>query len=271
MIPSKLDANQSIGVFDSGLGGLTVLKSLEKILPGESFLYFGDTAHVPYGTRSNKTVIRYSIDIVRFLAEEKVKLIVIACNTASSIALNVLRESYQIPILGVVEPVIRKSIETTKSGTVGIIGTRATIQSKAYFQKFKSMSPGIRVIDQACPLFVPLIEEGWENSAVAESIAKEYLNNMIKTKMDTLVLGCTHYPILNQTLTRVLPENVRMISSGEPVALEVRQYLARRNMLATAGRRVEKIYVTDYPQQFNQLGSRFLGRPLGSVEQVELC
>ena len=263
-------ANRPIGVFDSGLGGLTVLKSLEKELPNESFLYFGDTAHVPYGTRSKETVIRYSQDITRFLVSKEVKLIVIACNTASSIALKYLQDNFKIPIIGVVEPVVQKSILKTESHVVGVIGTRATINSNSYRRMFNSIEPKISIIEKACPLFVPLIEEGWAETETATQVAKIYLESMLKSEIDALVLGCTHYPILIPTLKKIIPAHVNLISSGDPVSETVSHYLKKHNIQSSSAKRIEEFFVTDYPQQFNQIGSRFLGRNLSPVTHVDI-
>ena len=263
-------ANRPIGVFDSGLGGLTVLKSLEKQLPNESFLYFGDTAHVPYGTKSKETVIRYSRDITRFLISKEVKLIVIACNTASSIALKYLQDNSKIPIIGVVEPVVRESVSNTKSAVVGVIGTRATINSNSYRLMFNSIEPEISIIEKACPLFVPIIEEGWAETETATQVAEIYLKSMLKSNLDTLVLGCTHYPILIPTLKKIIPAHVNLISSGDPVSKTVSEYLKEHNLHSKSDTRYEEFFVTDYPQQFNEIGSRFLGRTLSPVTHVDI-
>ncbi len=271
MDPTDALRNLPIGVFDSGLGGLTVLKSLELHLPHESFLYFGDTAHVPYGTRSDETVIRYSESITRFLLSQPVKLIIIACNTASAVALHYLRERFTVPIIGVVEPMVKKTLAMSSTGRIGIIGTRATIQSGAYSKRFLSTGKNLTLTEKACPLFVPLIEEGWAETDIARQVAQIYLEGIMQTRPDTLVLGCTHYPMIAVTLKKILPPGVNLISSGEAVADETADFLKKHQLHTnTPSRRMERFFVTDYPQQFDRIGSRFLGRKLTNVERVDI-
>jgi glutamate racemase len=259
-----------IGVFDSGLGGLTVLKALQKTLPNESFIYFGDTAHVPYGTKSDETVQMYSKKIAEFLLKQDVKLIVIACNTASAVALNSLKKMFEIPIIGVVEPAIESALLATKSNVIGIIGTRTTINSKAYPNRIKELNTAIETVGESCPLFVPLIEEGWAETETAKHIAETYLSKILKTNMDTLVLGCTHYPIMKNIIQSVVSSNVTLISSDETVSESVKTYLIQNNLENTTFRPFEKYYVTDVPQQFEILGSRFLGKKLTNIEHITI-
>lgn len=270
MVRNNLLDNAPIGVFDSGLGGLTVLNSLQKKLPGESFLYFGDTAHVPYGTRSRETVIRYSTEITRFLVERRVKLIVIACNTASAIALESLQAMFPVPIIGVVEPIVEKAMMDYQSGAVGIIGTRATISSKAYYHAFKKRSSTLEIVEKACPLFVPIIEERWGDTPVAQQVAEIYLSAFEGIQLDSLVLGCTHYPMISGTLSRILPKSVRLLSSGEAVAEHVETFLDGHDLRGSGNHVYENYFVTDFPQQFDSIGSRFLGRDLPNIEQVNI-
>ena len=213
----NLQQKLPIGVFDSGLGGLTVLKSLEKILPNESFIYFGDTAHVPYGNKSAKTVINYSRKIVKFFISKKIKAIVIACNTASSVAYKQLKNEFNIPIFDVVLPSAKYSNILSKTRSIGIIGTQNTIQSKSYNQAFTNLNSNCKIIESICSLFVPIIEEGWANTNIAIDIAKIYLNKFNNTKIDILILGCTHYPIMEQTIKKVINSDISLISSGDSV------------------------------------------------------
>ncbi|NOZ07546.1 MAG: glutamate racemase [FCB group bacterium] len=258
-----------IGIFDSGLGGLTVLQAMVKLLPQESYLYFGDTAHVPYGSKSNETVLKYADQITEFLIRQKVKLIVVACNTASSVALTGLKKKYDIPIIGVVEPAVRRAAELTKSRTIGVIGTRATIRSGSYQNLIQRELPEARTIAKACPLFVSLVEEGWENTAVAREVAGVYLSDILKNGMDTLILGCTHYPVLMPTIREIVTDKVNLISSGEAVAQTVRDHLMKADLLSDNRRPSETFYITDLPQLFDELGSRFLGRRLENVKYIQ--
>jgi len=247
---------------------LTVLKALEHALPEESFIYFGDTAHVPYGSKSDATVQNYARQITEFLIDQEVKMIVVACNTASSVALEMLQDTFRLPIFGVVEPAVRKAAEISKTGEIGVIGTRATISSEAYPKRFLEFFPGVKVHSQACPLFVSLVEEGWESTHVAEEIAVEYLKIFNDTKLDTLILGCTHYPVLLNTIRKVMPEDVKLITSGDAIADELKKYLKLNKLENTSIKRSVSYYVTDMPQQFDVLGSRFLGRSLANVQYL---
>ena len=257
-----------IGVFDSGIGGLTVVHELIRQLPGESIVYFGDTARVPYGPKSPETVRRYSREIAGYLCEQGVKNIVIACNTATAHALGTLREDFDMPIVGVVEPGARAAVGATTHGHVGVIGTVGTIKSGAYERAIRAIDPDIRVTARACPLFVPLVEEGWNEHEAARLIAREYLEPMIAAEIDTLVLGCTHYPLLKPLLHDVLGSDVRLIDSAEETAAETARTLASANLCAPAGAGAAYRFVaSDDPLQFLQLGQRFLG---GTMEGVEV-
>ena len=263
--------NQPIGVFDSGLGGLTVLKALEKKLPKESFIYFGDTAHVPYGSKSIETVQNYSNQITKFLLKHNVKLIVIACNTASSVATQILRENFDIPIFGVVGPSVEQAITYHKKGKIGIIGTQSTIVSNSYVQKFKELAPHIKINQQACPLFVPLIEENWCNTNTAKEIAAIYLEPFITHPVDVLVLGCTHYPMMEKLIQSLMGESVKLISSGPGVAKVVEKYLKNNKIEnQSIDYHSEAFFVTDFPQKFDELGSQFLGRRLTNIYHIKL-
>lgn len=261
--------NQPIGVFDSGLGGLTVLKALEKQFPKESFIYFGDTAHVPYGSKSIETIQNYSNQITKFLLKHNVKLIVIACNTASSVASQILRQDFDIPIFEVVSPSVEEAIAHHDEGEIGIIGTQSTISSNSYIQKFKNLAPHIKTKQQACPLFVPLIEENWCNTRTAKEIARIYLEPFITHPVDVLVLGCTHYPMMEKIIQSVVGNSVKLISSGPAVAKVVQKYLID-NKIQSKGPRSESFFVTDFPQKFDELGSQFLGRHLTNIQHIKL-
>ena len=257
-----------IGVFDSGIGGLTVVHELVRQLPHESIVYFGDTARVPYGPKSPDTVRRYSREIAGFLQEQGVKNIVIACNTATAHALTTLREDFDMPIVGVVEPGARAAVAATTRGHVGVIGTVGTIKSGAYERAIRAIDPDIRVTARACPLFVPLVEEGWTEHEAARLIAREYLEPLVDARIDTLVLGCTHYPLLKPLLRDVLGPEVRLIDSAEETAAETARTLAGASLCAPpGGEAVYRFVASDDPLQFLQLGQRFLG---GTMEGVEI-
>lgn len=263
-----MSINKAIGVFDSGVGGLTVLKEIINLFPNEDTVYLGDTARVPYGTKSAETVTRYSLEITDFLINKGIKLLVVACNTASAVALPALRENHSLPIIGVIEPGARKAVATTKTGKVGVIGTEGTIKSGAYERAIKAISPEIIVTSKPCPLFVPLAEEGWTDNEVALSAAEIYLREF--KGVDTLVLGCTHYPLLKGVISEVMGDKVKLIDSGEETALEVQRALQDQGALKTGGVGTRTFYVTDIPERFVKVGLRFLGGELNHVERVEI-
>lgn len=264
---------KAIGVFDSGVGGLTVLKAIHAHLPSERTAYLGDTARVPYGPRSPEVVIRYCIDNARFLLKQDLKLLVIACNTASAMALGALREMLDIPVLGVIEPGAEAAIAATQSGRIGIIGTRGTVKSNAYQSALRKACDGVELRAIACPLFVPLAEEGWTDGAIARQIAARYLDGFAGFDMDTLVLGCTHYPLLSQAIADVLGSGVALVDSAEATAQAVGRLLAERGWTAPCPSTATSLprhlcFVTDQPDLFAEVGERFLGRPLPEVEQI---
>ena len=262
---------KAIGIFDSGVGGLTVLKEVVRALPQEDTIYLGDTARVPYGTKSPETVVRYSRQIARYLLGRDIKLLVVACNTASAVALAALQQEFAIPIVGVIEPGAQAAAAATRSGKVGVIGTAATISSSAYTKAIKRINPEIEVVTRACPLFVPLAEEGWVDNEVAQLTARTYLAELKEQGVDTLVLGCTHYPILKETIARVMGPGVTLVDSAEQTALTVARILSEQELLRPS---VEQgnhhYYVTDIPAGFIRVGNRFLGGGLGDVYQVDL-
>jgi len=268
---TNLKSTSPIGVFDSGLGGLTVLTALEKMFPNESFLYFGDTAHVPYGSKSTDTVARYSHDIVDFFLMHNTKAVVIACNTVSAVACKELRKSFNIPLFDVLAPSVAHSNDISKTRSIGVIGTCSTINSGAYTQSFSDLKSDCCVIEIACPLFVPIIEEGWSDTTVAETVANTYLEPFQETEMDTLILGCTHYPIMAKTILGAVKNHVQLVYSGDTVGSKLRTYLKENSYNNDSGSPAEtRFYVTDYPQKFDELGSRFLKRNMQHVEHVSL-
>ena len=262
-------ARQPIGVFDSGIGGLTVVKALIEDLPSESIVYFGDTARVPYGTKSKSTIVKFSLENVEFLLRFGVKCIVIACNTSSSWALPTLRKYFKVPIIGVIRPGALAAVRQTKTGRIGVIGTSATINSRAYETAIQRLDPALRVFSQSCPLFVPLVEEGWLNGTVSRQIAEKYLESLMRHRIDTLILGCTHYPLLASTIRSVLGPSVVLVDSAQQTATEVRGVLLGSDTLS--GQRSHprhRFFVTDEPQHFTRIGHRFLGKVIESVERV---
>lgn len=260
---------QPIGVFDSGIGGLTVVKALIEDLPSESIIYFGDTARVPYGTKSKATIVRFSLENVEFLLRFGVKCIVIACNTSSSWALPTLRKYFKVPIVGVIRPGALAAVRQTRNKRIGVIGTTATIHSGAYEAAIHRIDPRIRVFSQSCPLFVPLVEEGWLNGSICHSVAQRYLEPLKRQRIDTLILGCTHYPLLASAIRRVLGPGVSLVDSAKQTALEVRGVLMSTDVLSSGSQRPRyRFFVTDEPTHFSRIGHRFLGQVTGSVERV---
>ncbi|HMJ08374.1 MAG TPA: glutamate racemase [Pyrinomonadaceae bacterium] len=270
-----------IGIFDSGVGGLTVYRALHDRLPNEHFVYLGDTARVPYGTKSLATVERYAIENSQFLASLGIKLLVVACNTASALALPKIRERIGIDVVGVIGPGGRKAVSLTSGETrpkIGVIATEATIQSNAYAEAIRRASPDAEVFQAACPLFVPLAEEGWTREAETRSIAAKYLAEMRRFQPHALVLGCTHYPILRDVIQQTVGENVMLIDSGEATAEEVEKLLADRDLGGPAlieNRRelcdgLDHFYVTDAAERFARVAERFLGTKPSKLEAIEL-
>ena len=266
-----IDKEKPIGVFDSGIGGLTVVKRLASTLPAEDVVYFGDTARVPYGSKSNTTVVEYSIQDTKFLINKNVKAVVVACNTASSVALDQLKKNFDLPIIGMINPGALLAISSTKNGRIGVIGTRATIDNKAYSNEIKRIEPSITVFEKACPLFVPLAEEGWINHKAAFEIAEEYLRELRDLKIDTLVLGCTHYPILSGIIQKAIGENVILIDSGVASASIIKDELDRTS-LNTSKNSIgnHEFYVSDIPVKFKEVAELFLGKPVPKVHKVDL-
>ncbi|MFN7170890.1 MAG: glutamate racemase [Candidatus Omnitrophota bacterium] len=259
---------KAIGVFDSGVGGLTVVKELIHLLPHEDIVYFGDTARVPYGTKSRETVMRFSIENILFLLKQKVKLICVACNTSSSVALPAIRYHFRVPIVVVITPGVREAVYATQHRRIGVIGTLATIRSRAYEIQIRQLDPKIKVWAVACPLFVPFVEEGWTKGKVIGEVAKIYLKPLKKAGVDTVILGCTHYPLLKPLIKKTLGEKVSLIDSAKQVAMEVKRILFQEGLLNETGLGRHNFYVSDNPEGFSQLAKRFLGKPIRNVKRI---
>lgn len=262
---------QAIGIFDSGVGGLTVLREIFKVLPQEDTIYFGDTARVPYGTKSPGTVARYAHEITSFLVKRNIKLLVVACNTASAVALNGLKRQFPIPVVGVIEPGARRAVEVSRCGRIGVIGTAGTIKSSAYSRAIKRLNPNAEVLTRACPLFVPLAEEGWTDNQVARLTAQTYLQELREAGVDTLVLGCTHYPLLKPIIAETMGPDVTLVDSAEETARTVAEILAKKKLLRPLSEKGNHhYYVSDIPASFIRVGNRFLGERLEDVYQVSV-
>jgi glutamate racemase len=269
-----------IGIFDSGVGGLTVYRALHERLPDERFVYLGDTARVPYGTKSLATVERYAIENARFLESHGIKLLVVACNTASALALPAIRNSVSIDVIGVISPGAKAAVRSASAGGVGVIATEATVQSKAYSREIAKLDENLRVMERACPLFVSLAEEGWAETEVAKAVAEQYLADLRNDRIMTLVLGCTHYPILRHVIQQTIGDDVCLIDSGEATAGEVESLLSERKLRHSelereSGPRVlgddlDHFYVTDAAERFSKVAERFLGLAPAVLEAVEV-
>ena len=266
--------NRPIGVFDSGLGGLTVISELEKLLPGEDIIYFGDTGRVPYGTKGKETIVKYSSQIMRFLRSFDVKAVIIACNTVSAVAFEETAAITTVPVIGVVEPAAEVAMKATKNGNVGVLGTSATIRSGAYEKAILSNSPNIKLTSRACPLFVPLVENGHfeRGDKLAELAAHEYLDEFLQSNIDTMILGCTHYPILKRLIAEILGEGVTLVDSGRETAKKAAETFNKAGLLSekTSGGRVS-FYVSDYTDDFTRLAGILLNHSLtGYVEKTDI-
>jgi glutamate racemase len=267
-----------IGIFDSGLGGLTVVREVVRQLPDERIIYFGDTARVPYGPKSPDTVRRYSREICEFLRSQDVKAIVVACNTATAHALPMLQREFTLPVIGVVEPGARAAVAASRRRELGVIGTAGTIGSGAYERAIRHIAPDAHILARACPLFVPLVEEGWLDTEATRLIAREYLTPMKTARVDTLVLGCTHYPLLKPLLAEVLGPDVVLIDSAHETAAEAARVLSSRGLLnnvdsrdgRSVGRPPHRFIASDAPDYFLRLGQRFLGSTIECVETLTL-
>lgn len=275
-----MDRNLPIGIFDSGVGGLTVYRALHERLPNERFVYLGDTARVPYGTKSLATVERYAVENSKFLEAHGIKLLVVACNTASALALPAIRKAVRVPVIGVIEPGSRAAVEVARGANIGVIATEATVNSGAYARAITMFREGGEVFERACPLFVPLAEEGWANTDVARIVAKEYLSDFSKSSIGALVLGCTHYPILNEVIGETVGEGITLIDSGAATAADVESLLEQSALMhdEPVGLYQERslcddldhFYVTDAAERFAKVAERFLGSAPSILEAVEI-
>lgn len=255
--------NRPIGIFDSGVGGLTVFKEIRKLLPNENLIYFGDTARVPYGNKSPQVVQKYSLEIAKFLEMQDVKMIIIACNTASALALSALRNEVRIPVIGVIEPGVRAAIKSAKNNSIAVIGTKATINSGAYQNRIKRLRNSINVIAIPCPLFVPIVEENLINSKIANDAMEMYLSDLKNTDIKSVILACTHYPLLKQNIKNFFDNKVELVDSAYETAKEVKETLEARRMITeqeTAGK--EKFFVSDSSETFSNIATNFLNRSI---------
>ncbi len=258
-----------IGIFDSGIGGLTVVKAIKKILPSEDIVYLGDTARLPYGTKSTDAIIQFSIEDTQFLVDRGAKYIVIACYSSASVALDIIKKKFPVPVIGVIEPGVRKALQMTKTGKIGVIGTSLTIFSGAYEKAFKGLHARSEILGKACPLFVPLVEEGWLEHKAAKLIAQDYLNPLKKDNVDTLLLGCTHYPLLMKVIREIMGDIIYVDASTE-VGVELAQNLDKLDMKNPSGTGDTSIYLTDLSMNFKEIGERFLGEPMKNFSRVSL-
>lgn len=259
-----------IGVFDSGIGGLTVVKHINRMLPDENLVYFGDTARVPYGTRSKKLIMQYALEDAAFLRQFDIKLLIVACNTASAIAIDLLKKTLDIPVTGVIVPGVEAALSATSSGRIGIIGTTATVNSQAYERRLKSANPNIEAFSQPCPLLIPLVEEGWIEEAVTYQVVEKYLRPVLEKNVDTLILGCTHFPVLANVIAEVVGPGVRLIDSGEETARVAVDMLGENGYKNMSGiKKPFSFYVSDIPDKFDEIGTRFLGEPVVNAQRID--
>lgn len=269
MTKNKVNRNQPIGIFDSGVGGLTVLREVEKIMPQEDIIYFGDTARVPYGNKSASTIRRFSVESVLFLLQQDVKMVIVACNTASALALDYLTKSFRIPIVGVIDSGVERALQVT-SGRIGIIGTKSTIKSRSYQKAIASRNKRVKFFSCSCPLFVPLVEEGFAATSITSEFIQKYLKGLKSKQIDTLILGCTHYPLLKKEITGYLCK-VSIIDSAHEVARRSKLILDKlklNNRKRPAGR--QKFFVSDEPHNFTNLAKLFLKRPISKPKVVNV-
>ena len=262
--------DRPIGVFDSGLGGLTVVSEIMRSLPNESLIYFGDNGRTPYGTKSKETVIKYTRQDVAFLLSKDVKMLVVACNTVSALALSEVRSTINVPVLEVIKPGAKSALKKTKSGRIGIIATPGTIASGVYSNAILNLHPTVEIFSKACPLFVSLVEEGWWNNEIARMVAEEYLKDIKKEKVDTLVLGCTHYPLLSETIRKVMGNEVSQVNSAEELALALKELLQEKEMSASQKPARYMYYTSDSVEKFKELGKLILSADIENVERVDV-
>ena len=258
-----------IGVFDSGLGGLTVVRELRRQLPQEAIVYFGDIARLPYGTKSGAQIRQFSLENAQFLLGRGIKALVIACNSSSSAAFHLLKRRFSLPVISVIEPAVEESLQKTRNGRIGVIGTAATIESRVYVEALEGRNPKIKVFTQSCPLFVPLVEEGWLNGGVTDRVIKKYLTPLARKKIDTLILGCTHYPILAEAIQEFFGPSVQLIDSAAPTVKRLASLLKQKGLLYSQERNSRfQIFTSDLPRNFISVGERFLGEKLPKIKVV---
>ena len=263
--------NKYIGVFDSGLGGLTVVKELKKVLPDENIIYFGDTGRVPYGTRSNDTIIKYVKSDINFLKSFDIKAIIVACGTASTVALPVIEDEMDIPVIGVVSPTVQAAVASSKSKRIAVLGTPGTIKSGKYEEEIRQLAPDAFVINKACTLFVPIVENGSTNDEIAYHVCRKYLDDVLAQNVDTIILGCTHYPLLEQTIAKIAGPGIKLISSGREAATYAKDYLAKYGMLADRKQDVQyRYYVSDSVDNFSCMADLFLGEHIHNIEKIDI-
>ncbi len=258
-----------IGIFDSGIGGLTVVRQLRKVLPNENIIYLGDTARLPYGSKSVDSIIQYSINNAEFLLSRGAKYLVVACYSSTSVALEILVQRFPVPIIGVIQPGVRKAAVLTRNRRVGVIGTSLTIFSGTYEKAFKAIDSQLQVMGRACPLFVPLVEEGWLEHEATEIICRAYLNPLKDDDVDTLLLGCTHYPLLMKAFRKVMGE-INYVDAAVEIGVELADDLRTNNLLNSGGGGKLSIYLTDLSMNFKEIGERFLGEPMTTFSRVAI-
>jgi len=263
------DGDAAIGVFDSGVGGLTVLRQMMELLPQEHLIYLGDTARYPYGTKSAEVVRRYALENTEFLVDKGIKMLVVACNSAAAVALGMLADRFALPVIGVIEPGAQQAARQTRNRKVGVIGTEATIASGAYTRALRQFDDKLEIYTRACPLFVPLAEEGWTDNAVAREAAAAYLTSLQRSGIDTLVLGCTHYPLLAPVIGSVMGPKVRLVDSAQTTAVAVRDVLVRYGLPRRSGDGSVSFFVTDVPERFSKVAGRFIGQKVDSAVRIE--
>ena len=269
-----METKAPIGVFDSGVGGLTVAREIMRQIPNERIVYFGDTARVPYGSKSKETIIKYSRQIIRFLLQENVKAIVIACNTASAFAIDTMQEEFDIPIIGVVKPGAKVAANTTKNGRIGLIGTEGTIHSGVYASFIKSFKPDAEVIGKPCPLFVPLVEEGMLHDTITDQVAERYLSELKGKRIDTLIMGCTHYPLLRSTIGKVMGDSVALVNPAYETAIELKRLLERENIAnvceVDSPSSMYRFYVSDAAEKFKAFANSILPFDITMTKQINI-
>lgn len=262
-------SRQPIGVFDSGLGGLTVVREIRRILPHEPIIYYGDIARLPYGIKSREQILTYSIENTLFLLKQKVKALVIACNSSASAAYDFLKSHFNLPVVDVIQPAVASAIATTKSGRIGVIATQSTVSSKVYESSLMKKNKDLEIFSVACPLFVPLVEEGWLKSPITHQVIKTYLSPLLKKKIDTLILGCTHYPLLKKALQHYVGAKINIVDSALPTAEKLKSRLADDKIENSKSQKGQlKIFVSDWPRNFIRVGEEFLGETLDHVKVV---